>query len=353
MTVSASTLLATVGTSLLPKEETLDLRQLSKRLSALEWSDPQSGAELNSLHLLQRAGHITIDCHIHYFLSDTPEGELVGKALQNQIGAERVHLHKVPGLDPRNPLEFAKKGLPNLAAAQCRVVHGLEHGYCALDATGGFKAQSAIAVTLGQALQIPVYYRHERFQQIIALPPLPVALDTVLWLDNASLFFDIAEDPTTYPELPKNPRIQSLIDWMHEDDEYLIGLNSTGVIFHHAMMLRWPEQSQLQLPKPADKKFSPTLTEHGWPDRQRVLDTMQQITDTVPYVTKCVTTYLNQDLSRPSTFLLRGEEIEALCSDGTHTVRFKILTTAQNSTQRGACLADLLLRLHDNPKLLW
>ena len=34
---------------------------------------------------------------------------------------------------------------------------------------------------MGQALDIPVYYKHERFDAIIGFPPMPVALDFSIW----------------------------------------------------------------------------------------------------------------------------------------------------------------------------
>ncbi|MBT9587541.1 hypothetical protein IV102_29635 [bacterium] len=349
----ASTLLATVGTSMLRnRHDDIDARQLSRALDSLPWSDPACGAELNSLHLLTQ-GHVDPDCFIHYFLSDTPQAQLVGLALRDRIGKQRVSLHTVKSLDPSNPQLFARRGLANLAAGVGRVLRGLNHSYCAFDATAGFKAQVGVVVALGQALQIPVYYRHETFDQVISLPPMPISLDARLWCQNASLFFDLADDLNTLPSLPQDPRLLSLLEWQVQEDAYLVGLNATGAIFHEALLQQWPDVAILQLPRPASHKEPPLLTEHNWPDRTRLLRTMQKITDHIPYVNRCITRYLNPDLPRRNLFLLKGTQILAQVSDGTHTAHFEVRTTARSPAQRAACLADLVHRLHTGKDGQW
>jgi len=44
-------------------------------------------------------------------------------------------------------------------------------------ATGGFKAEAACANLVGLLFGAPVYYIHERFGEVVELPPLPVAWD--------------------------------------------------------------------------------------------------------------------------------------------------------------------------------
>lgn len=350
--MTASTLLATVGTSLLGSGGVVELRDLLARMESLDWAERSAGAELNSLALLQRGGYVDADCRIHYFVSDSPEGQLVGQALQRTVGEDRVILHTVRDLDPRNPDRFARFGLARLAQEQCRVLSGLDKNYCALDATGGFKAQAGIAVSLGQALQIPVYYRHETFDRIISLPPLPLSLDTELWCRHAALFFELSEGDSL-ADLPADPRLRGLLEWVQEDDHYLVGLNSTGMIFHEMMRQRWPEVSRTLLPRAATKKSLIRLADHGWPDRQRLLDTMQKLLDRVPYVTRCHGAYLNKGLTKPSTFLIKDDCVHAYCSDGTYTAGFAIRTTARGRTQLEACLTDLLQRLEEDRAGEW
>src|SRR5437773_1205753 len=71
----------------------------------------------------------------------------------------------------------------------CAVVRERSAAACALNATGGYKAQIAVAVLLGQALGVPVYYKHELFSEIIAFPPLPVALDFEVWMRASGMLY--------------------------------------------------------------------------------------------------------------------------------------------------------------------
>src|SRR5438093_1489422 len=77
----------------------------------------------------------------------------------------------------------------NLAKAVCQIIRDHGASSCAINATGGYKAQIAIAVLMGQALGVPVYYKHERFDEIIAFPPMPVALDFEVWMRLSGLLF--------------------------------------------------------------------------------------------------------------------------------------------------------------------
>lgn len=350
--MTASTLLCTAGTSLLA-DKPRDLRSLLTQMESLDWSERAAGAELNSLQLLQRGNYVSADCRVHYFLSDSAEGELVGKVLERVIGSDRVRLHRVRDLDPQNPDRFARKGLARLAQEQCRILGGLDPCYCALDATGGFKAQAGIAVSLGQALQIPVYYRHETFDRIISLPALPVSLDVELWCRHAPLFFDLADGLSSLPDLPADPRLKGMLDWEPDDDHYLVSLNSTGVIFHEVLRARWPEVSLKLLPEAAAKKSVVSLADHNWPDRQKLMATMQKLTERVPYVTRCHADYLNPNLPKSSTFHIKDEKLRALVSDGSYTAGFTIQTTASNRAQLEACLADLLQRLERDGTNEW
>ena len=70
---------------------------------------------------------------------------------------------------------------------------------CAINATGGYKAQIAIAVLLGQALGVPVYYKHELFSEIIAFPPMPIALDFEVWMRASGMLYDLERNSEPIP----------------------------------------------------------------------------------------------------------------------------------------------------------
>src|SRR5439155_4048736 len=110
-------------------------------------------------------------------------------------GHTPVETIRVPDLQDRDPRLFRTRGLRNLAREICAVIRQRSAVACAIDATGGYKAQIAIAVLLGQALGVPVYYKHEHFSEIIAFPPLPVAFDFTVWMRASGLLFGLAREP--------------------------------------------------------------------------------------------------------------------------------------------------------------
>jgi len=48
-----------------------------------------------------------------------------------------------------------------------------------VNATGGFKAEIAYATLVGLLFDVPVYYIHEAFQDIIEMPPTPIGWDNL------------------------------------------------------------------------------------------------------------------------------------------------------------------------------
>src|SRR5262249_58954322 len=106
---------------------------------------------------------------------------------------------EVADLQDADPKRFRTDGLRNLARAVCKVVRDHSASACAINATGGYKAQIAIAVLLGQALGVPVYYKHERFSEIIAFPPLPVALDFEVWMRASGMLYELERNPQPTP----------------------------------------------------------------------------------------------------------------------------------------------------------
>src|SRR5439155_17166523 len=114
-------------------------------------------------------------------------------------GHTPVETIRVPDLQDRDPRLFRTRGLRNLAREICAVIRQRSAVACAINATGGYKAQIAIAVLLGQALGVPVYYKHELFTEIIAFPPMPVALDFEVWLRASGMLFDLERSTTPVP----------------------------------------------------------------------------------------------------------------------------------------------------------
>src|SRR5262249_11595371 len=148
-------------------------------------SERLCGAEINSVASMIDKGYLPADCGLYFFHSATADGRKIATILRSYYrarGHSPVEAVEVTDLQDEDPKRFRTRGLRNLVRALCRVVRQHTAPACAINATGGYKAQVAVAVLLGQALGIDVYYMHERFSEIIAFPPLPVALDFEVWM---------------------------------------------------------------------------------------------------------------------------------------------------------------------------
>ena len=195
------TLLCTIGTSLLypnlsnliKEKQTDPVRAaLAQAYSDKNWSEVAAqlrkigpterlcGAEINSVTDIL-AQQVVAKGYLHLFHSETDDGKAIAQILQAYFTQDRwrVTIHCVEGLRDDDPDLFRTQGLRNLAKLFGERVRESRQNFipCAINATGGYKAQIAIAVLMGQALDIPVYYKHERFDAIIPFPPMPVALD--------------------------------------------------------------------------------------------------------------------------------------------------------------------------------
>src|SRR5262249_45873878 len=120
---------------------------------------------------------------------------------------------------------------------------------------GGYKAQVAVAVLLGQALGIDVYYMHERFSEIIAFPPLPVALDFEVWMRASGMLLDLERSPDPIPFRGHaedwDERFESLVERVPIDGEDYLELSPAGQIFHETFHERFRSARDQFLPPPA------------------------------------------------------------------------------------------------------
>jgi putative CRISPR-associated protein (TIGR02619 family) len=147
-------------------------------------------------------GHVAPDAGLYFVHSATADGRNIAailRAYYHARGHNPVEAVEVTDLQDEDSKRFRTKGLRNLVRALCRVVGERTAAACAINATGGYKAQIGVAVLLGQALGIDVYYMHERFSEIIAFPPLPVALDFEVWMRASGLLLDLERSPEPIP----------------------------------------------------------------------------------------------------------------------------------------------------------
>jgi hypothetical protein len=135
----------------------------------------------------------------------------------------------------------------------------------AIDATGGYKAQIAVAVVLGQALGIPVFYKHERFNETIAFPPLPVSLDYTVLGAHADLLAALERNATlTEGDLrDADARLLVFLNEETVDGTRLYELNAIGQIYLTGFRLSRGRRLHLL---PAKNRKEPTFgKDHHFP----------------------------------------------------------------------------------------
>lgn len=268
------TLLCTVGTSLFGNlgrlsEDSPDsppnwqaLRQafdkgewnrLARELATLPPAARVCGAEINTVEEVRKKGWLTLE-HLIFLVSDTPHGENTGKLLKayfqqrRELGLRAVDCCVVENLQDERPRDFKTHGLRNLVRRAGEYIQKAGGPGCvAIDATGGYKAQIAIALLVGQALNIPVSYKHERFSEIIDFPPLPVTFDDQIFARNADLLTDFERgEALSASELgPLDDKLRVLLTEVSVNGESVYELSPIGQIYLTGFRIRNPKPVNL------------------------------------------------------------------------------------------------------------
>lgn len=291
MNTKPHTALCTVGTSLLSNLRRLDAtdrtipnaRTLKEAFGASDWPrvgrllaalDPTvrlCGAEINTLAQLRTLPELALR-RVTFFVSDTDDGRHTGEVLRHYVtaredlGLETEAAVAVPQLQDARPRDFKNHGLRNLVRLlgdHIQRAGGPE--FVALDATGGYKAQIAVAVVLGQALGIPVFYKHENFNETIAFPPLPVSLDYTLLGTHADLLAALERNATlTDADLrDADPRLLVFLNEETVDATHLYELNAVGQIYLTGFRLSRGRRLELAV---ARERKEPTFgKDHHYP----------------------------------------------------------------------------------------
>jgi len=366
---SAITLVSTVGTSLLGNLKRMatspadpvralvaeafakgDDEAAGRALARLDAAERDCGAEVNSCAALFAQGKVQPRARLAFCHSATEDGRRVARILQAFFAAQGSHeiaCEEIAGLQDQDRQAFRLQGLRNLARVICRIVRTYGAEQCAINATGGYKAQIAVAVMLGQALSTPVYYLHESFQgEIIAFPPLPVALDFGLWLRHSDVLFSLDREqmlPAAQFEGAFDEKLECLLERENVDAVEVVTLSATGQIFLETFRERFRLSRDKLLPPAVpspDKK--PPRCDHGHLTALPALENfLVRLTREVPQVRRCETFYHHPSLARQTLFRLGSQGPEGIYSDGRQTVKFRVETSAENSSQLEAMVALL------------
>lgn len=354
-------LLCTVGTSLKRTLEQWYAQTRGEKRSIAEfteedWStaanyigelDPSNrdcGAEINSIHHLIEAKGVISTPNIHLFHSDTNDGRNIARLLQRSyvhrgMREDRVHLQVIEDLRDSDPKAFRTKGLRNLVRQLCYCIRTFSPDACAINATGGYKAQIAIAVMIGQALQVPVYYKHEFFTEhpIISFPPLPITLDESVWRSNMTLFEELheADDfvPASRYDGELDEVLESLMERERQEGEEFLMLSSAGQILHEMFKDRFREEVE-PLGEAKSKQPLNVSKDHGSEKQHLIRSFLEKVRDSNPFVVTCRSWYFNPDLPEQNQFKLSRGQVTGVYSDGSFTSKFEVITTAEAENQK-------------------
>jgi hypothetical protein len=195
---------------------------------------------------------------------------------------------------------------------------------------------------------VPVYYKHELFSEIIAFPPLPVALDFEVWMRASGMLYELERNPQ--PALAAlyaddwDEKYESLVERVRIDGQEYVELSAAGQIFHETFRERFRSARDQVLPPPVPpgQKRPPRLEKAGWPgEHPEVERFMARVTAEVPQVAHCATFYYNPDLPERTRFRQGSDGVEGVYSDGRYTVKFRVETSARTPGQQAAIAAAL------------
>ncbi|MGX9366811.1 putative CRISPR-associated protein [Desulfoplanes sp. PS50] len=217
------------------------------------------GAEINSIAAMIDK-NILADppSRLVLLVSDTKAGGDTGTVLRqyflsrnNPCRFSQVLVLIIEGLQDQIPRRFQQEGLPNLVRVLADQTRQWSPSHVAINATGGYKAQIALAVAFGQVMGTPVYYKHELFNEIISFPRVPFTMDLSMVEKNIGFWARISQPGSvfTYDELKSFARPGSatweamlpLMETIEQDNKALYALSSLGLIYWEAFLTRHPD----------------------------------------------------------------------------------------------------------------
>ena len=160
-------IVCTVGTSCKQKDENVCLREFS--------------AETNSLERLR----LGANDEVFLLATDTEDGlecaNKVKRKILSDLQPKNIEIKQVDGLQVDSAKLFRETGLIEL----CKILQKeSEKSYqydVVFNVTGGFKGVVPFVTVMGMLFRIPTVYIFERSNELLTLPPLPIAWDIQLF----------------------------------------------------------------------------------------------------------------------------------------------------------------------------
>ncbi len=314
-----------------------NVQALVKLLLEIDPTSRICGAEINSIEDALKNKSLTLH-HLFLFVSDTADGWKMGDVLTSYYRARKdldlktSEFIAVAKLQDENPKDFKIHGLRNLVREMGKIIQRYTSEHIVINATGGYKAQIAIAVVIGQTLSIPVLYRHERFSEIIDFPPMPVAFDYSLIGENSALLTDCGRNKvfslTEIGELDE--RLRVLLEEVDVDGEPLFELGAIGEIFLLGYRQRLLKPHDLP---PASEKRPPRFSDHHYPKGFK--DFVTKVWEETPWIVTAESrSYEKQKRIKGIGFQVQEGRLFGTYQDKNNFGgRFEIITTAKTEEE--------------------
>jgi hypothetical protein len=221
-----------------------------------------------------------------------------------------------------------------------------------VNSTGGYKAQIAFALALGQALKFPVYYRFEAFSKIIKMPPLPVSLDWEIYLNNFEIL-EFLESHTLIEEselkkhgynnfatLPEE--IKSFVDRTKIDKTQCLDFNPMGQVFIESAreLIRMETSLQDSNKTPEDKIMINSKEAHAmeFEGKQKVMYRLSKL----PFITKLhLYDFHAREKDLVSVKLSEDNIIRVMYGNKKGTVYIEVQTTAKNRREMITAIEEI------------
>jgi len=164
------------------------------RINIDNGTETRISAEINSTIQLndyfQKTENRMIDT-VHLILSETEEMKKEEPFLKKYFQKKGfgVDIKTIKGLKYKES-QFKMSGLRSLVNNLTQLIdsYNSKNFRVVMNATGGFKAETAYATVLAQLRHIESYYIYETFNEIVPLPHLPLNLDIEYWVKFKKFF---------------------------------------------------------------------------------------------------------------------------------------------------------------------
>lgn len=245
------TIITTVGTSLLYNR---DDKSQNKRPWAggrfgseypqpneiaqwLQTADPcQASAEIHTWYRLNILDETT-DVKVVLVHSQTKDGEFCADRLKEYAKSRGLQAatQQVNELSYSDPETF-NRGLGRFVRLLAETIRAARtQGQVAIAATGGFKAEIAVANLVGTLFGTPVHYIYEQFEQLITIEPIPIVLDPDWLGEGAGQAFlqKLVDNDCLYRKdldsfLRADSKLELLLESVEENGEEMVCPNLLG-----------------------------------------------------------------------------------------------------------------------------